>query len=738
LPELEEINKIEDLQKYFDRITKIDYQSIYKVNILGHIPEKKIVIDILNEVVKAIKLLRAEHITHDLAGRFFHDLIPFEVRKVLAAFYTHPIAAEILAGLTISSYDETIIDPACGSGTLLVAAYMRKQELYQELYGYKDLRRMHKKFIENDLTGIDIMPFASHISAINLTMQNIEQQTNTVRLATFDSLEIANSLRTTQFKRKGIKISPYTTTLQLTLHEISGQLKKIKKRGSVSAAGRGSEFFIKPSDVVIMNPPFSDREKMPEDMRNKINQNLVLGEICGHHVNLWGYFLALSDLLIKPNGKIGAVIPINIARGKATEKIKNYLLENNHIKYIIKPTADIAFSESAAFRDILLIVEKKKPVKSDKTALILIKKSIKELTIEKIHNFVKIILESDNNFIDENLEIYWISYTDLIEHRDNLMHFLWCTSTKSIDTCKKFFDILPKNKLTKIKEEWTKEGFHASPAGLSELVFITNPMHKSRTERAFFVLDSKKNNILHFGIEQTDFRFEIDINKTLPALRTITAVKNIDITGLHDYIILNTFNGFDRVLNLGLTKWKKPEEFSWQLVRDKASGKETHLAFSRRFNLYSPNTSLFAFYCNYKFIPPDTLKVFPSFDKETAKFSCLFLNSTINILQMLSNKEETTGEYGTIRSTDLILFDIFDMDKLTDKDKKALVNLFDKLKKVKFPSILEQLENRFWARVELDKTILKILGLADKDINEWLPKIYDVLVDELKTVKQTI
>jgi len=110
LKKLEEIKEIQEIQSYFDGITDIDYQSIYKVNILGHIPEKTEIIETLNNVIKSIKLLRAEHITHDLAGRFFHDLLPFQVRKILAAFYTHPTAADILAGLTIDSWDETVVD----------------------------------------------------------------------------------------------------------------------------------------------------------------------------------------------------------------------------------------------------------------------------------------------------------------------------------------------------------------------------------------------------------------------------------------------------------------------------------------------------------------------------------------------------------------------------------------------------------------------------------------------------
>ncbi|MBD3190854.1 MAG: hypothetical protein GF308_09435 [Candidatus Heimdallarchaeota archaeon] len=141
VPDLNPINDIHELQQYFKAIMKIDYQSIYKIDITDHIPNKQQIIYILNEVIKAIKLLRAEHISQDLAGRFFHDLIPFEVRKILAAFYTHPIAAKILTNLTIDSYEEQVIDPACGSGTLLVSSYQRKMALWQEKEGSENTPR---------------------------------------------------------------------------------------------------------------------------------------------------------------------------------------------------------------------------------------------------------------------------------------------------------------------------------------------------------------------------------------------------------------------------------------------------------------------------------------------------------------------------------------------------------------------------------------------------------------------
>lgn len=66
---------------------------------------------------------------------------------------------------------------------------------------------------------------------------------------------------------------------------------------------------LKPVDTVIMNPPFTDREKMPRDYREKLKMLDKLTEKCGSQINLWGYFLALADDLIKDGGKIGAVIP---------------------------------------------------------------------------------------------------------------------------------------------------------------------------------------------------------------------------------------------------------------------------------------------------------------------------------------------------------------------------------------------------------------------------------------------
>jgi hypothetical protein len=734
--ELQEIDSIGQLQGYFDTITDIDYQSIYRVNILGHIPENRDVLNTLNEVIKAIKLLRLEHITHDLAGRFFHDLIPFEVRKVLAAFYTHPVAAEILANLTIDSWDRTVIDPACGSGTLLVSAYKRKMSLYKKLHGFKELANTHKDFLEKQITGIDIMPFAAHITTLNLATQDIEQQTNNVRIATKDSLSLCNLLKTKDFNKQGIKISSYTREIQQTLSNVETG-KVVKNDGSVSLRGKGEEFFLKPVDVLIMNPPFSDRERMPDDMRNALKTYTVLTDICGNHVNLWGFFLALADLMLKKNGKMGTVLPINIARGKATEEIRNHLFTNYRIQYVIKSVSDVAFSEGAAFRDVLLIAEKGKPQGDYLIGFVFLKKSIREMSLEHAERVAGNIADTPvrkGSFTSEDFDVFFESYSQLTKLQDNLMPIMGASEIGSIEAFSAFLNILEmrsKKKLRKLEGFDISEGFHASPAGLSQLTFITRPAKGERLERAFMILDDEKDQSIVVRLKDTSLRFEIEKAKTLPALRTLTNMNLFCIDKKKDYFVAQKMKNFDSIL--ALTKWKDKENFDWSLVDENVKGKKTYLAVARRFRPNSKNTHFFAFYSDDGFIVPHTFKIIKT-EKDESKLQTLYLNSVLGLMNVISLREQTTEGYTDIMESDLNLFKTVDSRKLSEQELKTLNALFEKLKNVEFPSLLEQIESRFWARVELDETVLRTLGFSDVEVNNWLPRIYDALTRELRAI----
>lgn len=104
-----------------------DYSSVFGFDVASCLPDSAT--EAVKKAVIAVKALAPEKIRHDLLGKVFHELIPLEIRKAVAAFYTNNEAAELLAQLAIDKPDAKVIDLAVGSGTLLVAAYRQKREL---------------------------------------------------------------------------------------------------------------------------------------------------------------------------------------------------------------------------------------------------------------------------------------------------------------------------------------------------------------------------------------------------------------------------------------------------------------------------------------------------------------------------------------------------------------------------------------------------------------------------------
>ena len=112
--------------------------------------------------------------SHDLAGVVFQRFI--SDREYLASFFTRPVSATLLSYLAIPKTksssvenfkDYRIADYACGTGTLIHAAYKRVSQLI-ELDG-GDASAHHKSMMENSLTAIDIVPSAAHLTAAMLS-----------------------------------------------------------------------------------------------------------------------------------------------------------------------------------------------------------------------------------------------------------------------------------------------------------------------------------------------------------------------------------------------------------------------------------------------------------------------------------------------------------------------------------------------------------------------------------------
>lgn len=169
---------------YFDEVLKDDYQAVFNFDVASLFKQNSL--KFILDMIKIIEKVEPENFTRDLLGNIFHRLIPQDVRKPVAAYYTNPMAARLLAALAVNDPRDKVADFACGSGTLLMAAYEAKANLLGRSFVKED----HKSFIEKDITGIDIMPFAAHLAVIQLALRNPIYWTDEVRIAIHDSTDM--------------------------------------------------------------------------------------------------------------------------------------------------------------------------------------------------------------------------------------------------------------------------------------------------------------------------------------------------------------------------------------------------------------------------------------------------------------------------------------------------------------------------------------------------------------------
>ncbi|MCX5998736.1 MAG: hypothetical protein NTU41_03880, partial [Chloroflexi bacterium] len=168
----------------WDAILEIDYWPIFKMarEVVSNLSDVE-ASAVLDECARAAEKLLAMGMVgrHDLAGRIFNRLV--SERKFLAAFYTSIPAATLLAGLALlpdrwpkldwTSVEELrrfrVIDPACGTGTLLMASYRQIIDNHRSASGDKaSVTELHKALMEEIICGADVVQAAIHVTAATL------------------------------------------------------------------------------------------------------------------------------------------------------------------------------------------------------------------------------------------------------------------------------------------------------------------------------------------------------------------------------------------------------------------------------------------------------------------------------------------------------------------------------------------------------------------------------------------
>ena len=304
---------------------------------------------------------------HDLLGRIFHKAL--DTARYDGSFYTTTAAATLLANLAIDErmLDWTdpaaiaqlrITDPACGTGTLLMAAAERIRDLTSAGEGADEISRW---LIESVLTGYDVNLTATHLAATTLGLLS--------PTTTFEKMKIYRALlgidENNEAKLGSLEFLDTGAEGQPRLLAWPTGVEQIETQAEVAQA--------ESADLVIMNPPFTrdslrhDQFSRADERKLKAREKELFDSVESqsiHRSHNGGGFLQLAEHIAKPNnGAIAVVLPLVGATNYSTRLMRMYLAKQFHIEIIVTshdPTR-IYFSENTSIGEMLLICRRLPP-----------------------------------------------------------------------------------------------------------------------------------------------------------------------------------------------------------------------------------------------------------------------------------------------------------------------------------------------------------------------------------------
>ena len=315
---------------------------------------------------------------HDLAGYIFNRLV--NERKLFAAFYTSIPASVLLAGLALSperwagvdwsSSEEVaslrVVDPACGTGTLLLASYRQiVQNRAVSGVASNAETNLHRALVEETIFGADVVQAAIHLTAASLAAMS-----PTVR---FDKMQL-HTLRFGKYEEDNIKLGSLDW---LAVPEIQSFFSATEEQvGPI--AGTGALVPRPRADLVITNPPYTRRGadggkveaiarvfSVPEGDSSLAKRTSEL--LRDSPANLRGghgtSFLVLADRLINPGGTIAFVLPATSLFGEQWKGIRQMLSERYSVDFVVSSHApeSTSLSFDTSIAEILLVARKLKP-----------------------------------------------------------------------------------------------------------------------------------------------------------------------------------------------------------------------------------------------------------------------------------------------------------------------------------------------------------------------------------------
>ncbi len=278
---------------------------------------------------------------HDLSGRLFHTLLTDA--KFTGAYYTSVPAATLLTRLVFNGWPANVdwrdyefpasinvADLACGTGTLLMAVAAEAERLHTSSGG-QNAPELHKAMVEKALHGYDVQLSAVHFAATSLAMLNPDIQFDRMNLYVMPlgSEGSAVSLGSLDFLGTNEAAIQFALSAE-DLGIVAMDAERVSG-GGPQGAQEGVTAKLPNLDLAIMNPPFTrsvggnllfgslppaERRKLQDELSRRLKPMAGYSRQASATAGLGGAFVAAASPKLRPGeGRLALVLPITVCTG---------------------------------------------------------------------------------------------------------------------------------------------------------------------------------------------------------------------------------------------------------------------------------------------------------------------------------------------------------------------------------------------------------------------------------------
>jgi hypothetical protein len=363
-------------------LDEINYHAVFDLarRILINLPPHFLLDDALRQCLPIVRELIRQRtlLRHDLAGRVYHLLLG-DIAKPLGTYYTSVASATLLLRLALAperwaldwSHPDAVgqfrlADLACGTGTLLMAAMQAIVDNYLRLAPPDPNARIRllQRLLEEGIWGLDVLQSAVHLTAATLAMPIPEAMVQGMRLYTMPLGIVDGVARLGSLDL----LSDAPATPQLSLYPELGQTAQ----RATDAERQPEALRLPPLDLVCMNPPFTRTcgdnllfGSLPSAERTRLQkalQELLKAHGAEAHITagLGAVFIAVADRHLKAGGRLAFVLPKALLSGVAWQPSRELLARAYQMEYVIvshDPTR-WNFSENTDLSETLFVARK--------------------------------------------------------------------------------------------------------------------------------------------------------------------------------------------------------------------------------------------------------------------------------------------------------------------------------------------------------------------------------------------